>query len=75
MEESATWMRWVSGLVEERSKREYREESESVRSIYLLLGGIWVMWDRQEKIAINSAVKTDAILRMRWNTIEPAFQL
>ena len=74
MEVSATWVRWVNGLVEERSKREYGEESESVRGIYLLLGGIWVIWDRQEKTAINSAMKVDAILRMRCDTMEPAIE-
>jgi len=39
------------------------EESESVRRIYLLLGRSCESWERQENMAMSSAVHTEAMLR------------
>ena len=33
-------------------------------------GGNWVRCDRQENMAISLAVKTDAVLCIRWDVIE-----
>ena len=41
------------------------EESESVRRRNFPSGGDWVSRDRQANMAVSSATKTDALLRIR----------
>jgi len=55
----------MKGFVEKRFDRELSDERESVRSENLPRGGSRVRWERQINIAISSAEKTEALLRIR----------
>jgi len=50
------------------------EESESVRRRNFPSGGDWVSRDRRANMAVNSATKTDALLRIRWAVMVPAIE-
>ena len=47
------------------------EESESVRRIYLLLGG---SWEKQENMAMSSAMDTKKMLWIRFAAISPSIE-